>query len=119
MTFLSWPLTSTISLSSSMLSLRRPRLVVDLDFIEHNGGLLWSSSNASSVDKINAESIFSKPLKLFSCYVSTMHRGASSRQRDEQYHFFVVAYLFFSLGGAAKKDPTEIYSIILFFHLIL
>ena len=65
-----------------MLSLRRPSLVVDLDFIEPNGSLLWSSSNAFMAGKINAKSFLSKPLKLFSCYVSTINEGASSLLPD-------------------------------------
>ena len=99
MWFLSQPLTSALSLSSFVLSLRRPCLVVHLDSIEPNGGLLWSSSDASSAGKINAQSIFSKPLKIFSCYVSTIHGGASSRIRDEQYHICGVVSFFLSLRG--------------------
>ena len=42
---------------------------------------------------------FSKPLKIFSCYVSTIHGGASSRGMDEQYHICEVVSFFLSLGG--------------------
>ena len=113
---LSQPLTSALSLSSSILSLRRPCLVVHLDSIEPNGGLLWSSSDASSAGKINAQSIFSKPLKIFACYISTIHGGASSRGMDEQYHICGVVSFFFHLGVtkmdlSAKRDPAEVHNI--------
>ena len=121
MWFLSQPLTSALSLSSSILLLRCSCLVVDLDSIEPNGGLLWSSSDASSARKINDQFIFSKPLKIFSCSVSTIHGGASSRRRDEQYHICGVVSFFLSREG--HKDgfyqlrETQQKFITFFFHL--